>query len=54
VDDALYRRCAQALRDRDALAEREVRALAPEQVRAHVEALGQLTRLARRVREGTG
>jgi hypothetical protein len=54
VTDALYRRCMQAIRDRDALAEQEGRDLAPEQVRAHVEALGRLTRLARRAREAAG
>jgi hypothetical protein len=54
VDDALHRQCAQALRDRDGLAEPEGRDLAPEEVRAHVEVLGHLTRLARRAREAAG
>ena len=42
ADEALYRRCVQAIRDHDDLAEREGCDLAPEQVRAHIEALGRL------------
>ena len=51
ADEALYHRCMQAIRDHDDLAEREGCDLAPEEVRAHIEALGRLARLARRARE---
>ena len=54
ADEALYRRCVQAIRDHDDLAEREGCDLAPEEVRAHIEALGRLARLARRAREAAG
>jgi hypothetical protein len=51
VDQALYRRCAEAIHERNELIHHERPNLSPGRVLQHVEVLGKLTRLAREVRE---
>jgi hypothetical protein len=51
VDQALYRRCAEAIHERNELIHHERANLSPGRALQHVEVLGKLTRLAREVRE---
>jgi hypothetical protein len=51
LDQALYRRCAEAIHERNDLIHNERPNLSPGRALQHLEVLGKLTRLAREVRE---